>query len=125
MSIWSRIFLCIRKKYLKQKIPICNCLNFEKKTLTAQNSATKWLHQKIFSAKIFAVKNYTMSEIFRLIASFYRVADFLLGRPTFMIYGISKKKFCLDSKLNKFYFLSYELYKIKHILIKNDKYSSR
>jgi hypothetical protein len=28
-----------------------------------------------------SVKNYTLSEIFRLIARFYRVADFLLGRP--------------------------------------------
>jgi hypothetical protein len=27
------------------------------------------------------LKNFTLSEIFRLIAPFYRVADFLLGRP--------------------------------------------
>ena len=55
---------------------------FEKKTLLAKNSATKWSHEKIFSAKIFTVKNYTMSKVFRFIRPFYRVADFLLGRPT-------------------------------------------
>ena len=40
---------------------------FEKKTMLAQNSATKWSHEKIFLAKIFTVKNYTMSEVFRFI----------------------------------------------------------
>ena len=65
---------------------------FEKKTLLAKNSATKWSHENIFSAKIFTVKNYTMSEVFRFIFLFYRVADILLGRPMYRaiwaLYGV-------------------------------------
>ena len=45
----------------------------------------KWLHQKIFSAKIFPVENYTVYLIIRLKEPFYRVADFLLGRPRYTI----------------------------------------
>jgi hypothetical protein len=40
-----------------------NLLDFENKTLTTQNSATKLLHQTKFLAKIFSVSNYPRSIV--------------------------------------------------------------
>ena len=51
--------------------------------------ATRWLHQKISSAKISSAKNYPRSYLFVIIRRFYGVADFLLGRP-------NHKRFILD-----------------------------
>lgn len=74
--------LCIRKKYLKWKIPIWIALilkSLKTRFWSTSNSATEWSEQKIFPTKIFTVKNCPRSEIFKLTGPFYQVPIFCSG----------------------------------------------
>ena len=88
-----------QKKFLQEKILFISSdfvsYGDIKKMLQSQSpwgslkGATRWLHQKISSAKISSAKNYPRSYLFVIIRRFYGVADFLLGRP-------NHKRFILD-----------------------------
>ena len=80
--IWSRILRSTQKTKLALKKDV-HLAFFWKENFDRPKQRHQVVAPKNISWKIFEVKNYTLSEVFRLIGPFYRVADFLLGRPNF------------------------------------------
>jgi hypothetical protein len=84
--IWSRILRSTQKTKLALKKDV-HLAFFWKENFDRRKQRHQVVAPKNISCKIFKVKNYTMSEVFRLLGPFYRVADFCSGGLTF---GVSE-----------------------------------